>query len=700
MKGTSSVVLAVLAIVAVLWYLSGQERASLGVGAPAQRAPASAPTQFDTAEHESPSVRSGAMGPRRTVPSSYSGGLVAPIVEATLSVRVLRSDTGEVVPGERVAVRAENDEHAVRETGGSTGNLGDAALSDRTGQCRFIVPAGEPLRVMSMRAFGHKQEKHLLVEPLANGETREVSLVMPVFLTWVRVESTVDGSPLAGALVREVEGTQEVLTGPTGQAALWCTEWRQETVSIEAPGYGLILVKVGSGHEEPSNPLLVRLTRSGCLRGRVLDSEDNPIPNAQISVMANERDLNWTESLDPRDVRGFSFASSEDPFWSVQTDSFGAFALCRLPPSVPLQVTVSKDHLRLRVPEPVKLTPGEEKETVYRLGAGAVVQGRVTDESGKLVPLCELWLKVGARCQDFAGSQWTPERRLRSDRTGRFKIEHVPDGEWCVGPAPDSGYLPIPVAVQVRNGHSIGEILVEVRAGYFVGGHVLGPTGEPVPHLEVYGRNRSCKSDTDGAFRIGPFEAGMVTLYVVATDLVPLEPMQVQAGQEDIVLQLVVGGRIAGRLVTVGGQPTEGVVSINGSRDRMWFINVSPTGEFQLNGLEPGEYGIAARSFADDACFIKSVLIPGPGAVIAGMELELVPGGKLALYLPSDADHVSYRIRSGSCVLAHDTANEGVVFSPCLPVGEVTVELLAPGHEVLVSRRIVIRAGATLSVNL
>jgi hypothetical protein len=61
--------------------------------------------------------------------------------EGTLVVRVLRSDTGKAVPGERVALRRVDDKNMLQHV---PGGFGDALRTDEGGRCTFRIPAGKP----------------------------------------------------------------------------------------------------------------------------------------------------------------------------------------------------------------------------------------------------------------------------------------------------------------------------------------------------------------------------------------------------------------------------------------------------------------------------------------------------------------------------------------------------------------------------
>ena len=80
--------------------------------------------------------------------------------------------------------------------------------------------------------------------------------------------------------------------------------------------------------------------------------------------------------------------------------------------------------------------------------------------------------------------------------------------------------------------------------------------------------------------------------------------------------------------------------------------------------------------------------------------VNLAPGGKLALRLPTGVVPRDYRVRSGACVFIKDAVGTGEVVTPWLPTGKVSVELIGARNEMLRSTEAVVRAGETLLVDL
>ncbi len=617
-------------------------------------------------------------------------------------MHALRSDTGEPASGEPVVLLPEEAVPYFSNATEPVGRLGQALPADAQGRCVFRLPAGHRSRALPKEWWHGHPEAEVWVGALEAGETREVNVTIPVFWHWLRVEDATSGAAIRG--VHAGRGGKEALTDADGLAGLWWSDLRADQVSVEAEGYGPALVGVQRGHETPQSAFVVRLSCAGCLRGRVLGASDQPIGGAEVEVVARGQHLARTEagSVHPG---GFTFLNFEDRSWSASTDAEGAFRLCGLSPSIPLQVTVSKNpNLRLTVRDPVKLAPGEEREVDYRLLAGAVVLGVVRDEAGLPVPNCLIWLKAEARRKPSTWEDDLPDRSVSSDDQGRFEILDVSPGEWELGPAPTSGYLPTPVAVHVPVGAARVEVVLELRAGLFVAGRVVGPDGLPVTNVTVMSnRGPNGESRADGSFRIGPLEPGKVTLNVwsFASGLTA-EPLEVQAGEEDVLLRLEPGGAITGHLVDVSGGPVGGFATLSeegAGFGTIMFSTVAADGEFTFDGLRPGSYGVSARSAEGGAGSVQGIKVSG-SIRVEEVSVRLAPGGQLALRFPTGEGNRAYRVRSGDCLLHFDSVGAEESVTPHLPAGAVTVELHAPGGALLLTRETVVRAGETLLVDM
>lgn len=459
----------------------------------------------------------------------------------TVVVRLLRADTRAALPGLRVRLVRDGVEGPTAfSTGRCAGSLGDALRADDLGGCTFRLPAGVRALAYPVDAKLAAGVESLRVEPLAPGETREISMMLAVVDHWIRVEDAADGEPLANVRVRSTNG-RDTSTGLQGLAMFRHILGEAEKLDIEAEGYGPARMMVTQAHETPESAQVVRLSRSASLHGRILDQVGDVVRNSALEIVVQGTNHAWDGPLVNQE-RSTRILELPHRTWRGRTDASGAFSICGLPSAVPLRIRVSVGGRWEEIPERPRLLAGEERVIVLRLRGLGGLRGLVRDESGEPVPDCTLWLASGAFAF-FARQATPPERSLLSDAEGRFAVPDLPPGVWSLGPAPGGPHLSLTTVVRVLEGGSSTEVVVEARTGHlFVAGRVLGPDGTPVQKAHVFSDSGlSAECGSDGSFRIGPLVPGPVTLGLssLTTGAPSLGGFKVQAGEEGIVLRLV-----------------------------------------------------------------------------------------------------------------------------------------------------------------
>ena len=179
----------------------------------------------------------------------------------------------------------------------------------------------------------------------------------------IRVEGTVeghDGKPLDDAIVallRRTTMTASASTARDGRFQMILTNETDHALLVEAVGHAPFVQDVPL--QRDMEPLKIALLKGRTLRGRVLGDDDKPVPGASVRVVS------WNQPV----------ALS----WSATTDAQGRFAWTSAPEDS-VQLSISKDGLKtLRTSD---LVAGEE-ESVFRMGSGFWVTGRVTDADTK-----------------------------------------------------------------------------------------------------------------------------------------------------------------------------------------------------------------------------------------------------------------------------------------------------------------------------
>jgi protocatechuate 3,4-dioxygenase beta subunit len=263
---------------------------------------------------------------------------------------------------------------------------------------------------------------------------------------------------------------------------------------------------------EPASPAA---TADGlCIvRGRVLDSDRRPVPDAEVKLSAYQV---WAEGHDvPRiddvvDWRGFV----------TRTDVGGAFRFAVMPP------TNQRQRLRI-APNPfldsltayfgtdsrerrAALAEGETDLGELVLVAAGAVSGRVVDTQGAPVAGAEV---------DLGPSPSTTYGRDACTRAdGTFFVPHAPIGTYGVR-IKATGYVSAfvtPVVVEARR--ETGGLAVALAVAESIQGTVRDEHGAPLAGAKLQGWPTSegsgagAKSDSDGRFTVFLPQAGPYTL--------------------------------------------------------------------------------------------------------------------------------------------------------------------------------------------
>ncbi|HHI79921.1 MAG TPA: carboxypeptidase regulatory-like domain-containing protein [Planctomycetes bacterium] len=277
------------------------------------------------------------------------------------------------------------------------------------------------------------------------------------------------------------------------------------------------------------------------------------------------------------------------------------------------------------------------------LGRGGFIQGKVTGKDG--IPLERFSVlalpKKGRRLR--IGPEWgRPPRKGnpyvdRSPWLGRqVKELKDPQGRFVLGPFPYGniqitvyapGYLRMSREVELGKGKKLPELAFPLQPGARLRGKVLaggkplseaqvtwrrfhaprGPSflpfrfeGEP-EDLDLMGlssslSHRSVLTDEEGRFFLDGVEPGEIRVTARHPDWAKrsLGPISVQAGKErgDLVLEMMQGGGIEGRVLGLSGQGQSGamVVAASIARGALKATTTKKDGSFQIHALPPGPY--------------------------------------------------------------------------------------------------------------
>ncbi len=214
----------------------------------------------------------------------------------------------------------------------------------------------------------------------------------------------------------------------------------------------------------PVDPLHLVLSKGRRVLGSVVDTDENPVAEAQVSLL-------WT--LDQSDFR----SGLEAPAGAAATDGRGVFALPDTGPGA-YELLVSHADYARRPPSRVEIPTGESDFDLgdLTLAAGGAIHGIVTGPGGE--PVGRATLQAHERDRFEA-----PARTTTTDADGRFRLRGFSSVLADLG-VEASGY-PAHVEPNVRVDHA-DPVLIELRPGASIAGRVLDNGGNGVAGVPVY----------------------------------------------------------------------------------------------------------------------------------------------------------------------------------------------------------------------
>jgi hypothetical protein len=439
-----------------------------------------------------------------------------------------------------------------------------------------------------------------------------------------------------------------------------------------APGAWLAAVSA-AGHQtfnvpefqldagEATREFVMPLLHGYAIRGRIVDSSTGAgIADAGIGFrIAGEQE--------------YSFRSTG---WAKAQDD-GSFTLDGVPGGDVLLTVGAQDHAYREVAVTVdEKTPPQE----IALSTGSTIAGIVTTTSGAAMK-GRVWL-------DGPGPSFMGE----SNEAGQFSYKHMPPGRYRVRADTSAGSAQQEFVLQQDEPKE--NIVLVVGGGRSVRGIVRGPRPEQIPQAHLTLRAQSGNSfmstnpDERGAYVFngvppGPADLGVATANI---GIQFTKHVDVPADQDltfDIALPS--GARLSGR-VTQGGKPaankTVWMAPVDTKADILYRASTSEDGEYEIEGLPPGDYRLRA---AEDIS--RAVTIAG-GDMVLNIDIPAVQlsarvledGGSVPIvgadvYLRGSAPETS-RVRGDK-----KTDDFGQFALTGIEPGEVVLIVYKPGYE-------------------
>jgi hypothetical protein len=402
--------------------------------------------------------------------------------------------------------------------------------------------------------------------------------------------------PTPDPRLTDAQGHYEIPGPPPGQKA---------RVTARAPGYL-------DGRTEPmtcaagdtKTGVDVKLRVGATLAGKVRDDKGSPIEGALVRWIAPGEDTNeWSVRWRLR---------SASP---TITDDKGEFRILNVETGTLVVQVTDERHLPWSSKD-VKAEDAKSTDLDVKLALGAVISGQVLGSDGRPAANATVsWDFQGQRDSDFTNDR----EEASCDGNGNFRAEGLAAGSYELqarspGAAPSdpvvaaAGGAPVTLrlsqaftitgVVRMKSGAGVGDVevnlLKQVQAASADGKDTSTQTREV----------QDTRTSASGAFELKDVPAGTYDIRIALgwgasprPNIVPTTISGIQAGRQDLVIEVDPGMTITGSVFGDGGQPASGGW-IWGSRQDPQnsgeYVNaqIEADGTFELNGLAPGKYNV------------------------------------------------------------------------------------------------------------
>ncbi|MCP4448019.1 MAG: carboxypeptidase regulatory-like domain-containing protein [Myxococcales bacterium] len=356
---------------------------------------------------------------------------------------------------------------------------------------------------------------------------------------------------------------------------------------------------------ETSDPVVVRMRAGGGIRVEVVDSENQPIAGALVTVPS----LRTVEET---------------------TNENGIATIRNLPPGQTIVAATAPGFAKGHSLAPVPRATDEMGRQRMTLTRGTLLVGTVVDHKGKPVRNAHLIARVSGSLMRMQNPK---HDGVTTDEKGGFQLT-VAQGSVQLLAVHDS-HPPTTSERIIVSDTEVRGIEVVLAKGATVGGRVLTPSGEPVawPTIRVLskamrrGTNRQTIGEKDGTFEISGLAPEELLIHgsnqEASSEAISLD-LRNRSKESNIEITLNVMGHIAGIVVDEDGEPVpeaqvratpdfwegadveqmrvRGPAFATSAGDGSFIIRGLPNSEFKVTAsrgnqgrLGPGQ-GIAART--------------------------------------------------------------------------------------------------------
>lgn len=669
--------------------------------------------------------------PRENVPVPTAAPLPIAADKATLTVHVIVKETRKPLGGARVLLWRSDpgEQHSVEYIEGTQGSFTKAPKSDADGVAVFDLEPAIAGRLSVDATDVHGGVTELKVEALKPGERREVVVEVPTepdLRFFGRIVDAATRAPIADCNVTASSSRESHLNAAVSDADgsfdVLAPSWQQPYLRLEAPGYGWRTVQLSVGHATREEALEIPLERSAMLRGRVVDLRGHH--SAPISIHLSAK--SW--EVEARSARTlYSGFSRPDPKWQVDVAADGRFEDVELPSGVELRAEVREGGaVVLVLQDRLRLEPGEKREVEWKLGGGCALRGTVIDQFGKAVARRELWMRAPEQASLRVFRRYENEKnvaRAITDDTGRFELKDVHAGRWWVGPAPEHKYLgapdpndvvAMPSLVEIPEGALAQDVVITVDRGLYIRGEVVDPDGRPVKqgYVLAFALDGAGFFDENfqkgNTFALGPLKSGRYRMHAKSIGHASSQPIEAEAGQSGLVLELEAGGKITGRVVPALGE-TLGVTEVRlipgagaDASAGVWMSGAKSDGTYSFGGLAVSVYDVVASDDKGNVGMHRNIAVSG-GEERTDIDVMLERGAQLRIRYTGQAQRAMFEVHCDGVRVAFDGLERGSGTTTVVPAGNATIMLqrygpTADAKSIKLEQTVIVARGETKDV--
>ncbi len=531
---------------------------------------------------------------------------------------------------------------------------------------------------------------------------------------WIRLRDRRFKNPVSGAKLSSYEpnrlshGGLELASFPDtesdagGLAEIRLPDGYKGVVRVRAAGFGTSLIPVLPGHEESTRPLTIDLTRSARVTIRVLDSAANAVPHAKVVLETHSFNL-----LNP----GNNWYLVGEVLCQAETDAEGRCTIDDVPSEVPFSGHASWENGgRYEETKMLVLEPGEHRQVQWGGEPTTRLTGHLFDQYGQPVAQHTIWLSQKTmyskpdldRAYFCSSDEEAAFAKTNTDDNGRFAFDHVPSGDWWIGPgairafrAKRNEYAVAPIAtrVSVLGTSSERRVALKTARGLYISGKISMPNDDIFDHgwVSVACELGSVLAHVSKDFPVAPgegqirnirqFRAGPLAeleheLCARGPDFTaPSKPVSAWPGATDVWLKLQMGAAMTCTTKRADtGQPCPAVVTISAITTPYRRVGARPETKHAFSKLIPGSYHLAASSPVG----LFGQL--GPIDLQAGQNLEnlvipLSEGTTLRIHYTGPPPHGRFEVFADGLVIALCWLHPGTSTTVVVPPGAIVVQL-------------------------